>query len=212
MKLYHEVRGCSLAVDIVRRELGVPLDLIWVDVPRKLLPDGSDYYKVNPKGQVPALELPDGQYLTEGSVIMQYLADLRPESELCPPAGSLERYRIMEWMSFIASDLHKGGFMPLIKKATPEDYRPIARQLVLSRLKWLNEHLASRDYLTGSKFSIADAHCYTIVMWTEYQGIDVSPWPNLKAYLQRIGMRASVIAAKAEERQEAERLQANAAP
>jgi glutathione S-transferase len=211
MKLYHEVRGCSLAVDIVRRELGLPLELIWVDVPRKRLPDGSNYYKVNPKGQVPTLELSDGQYLSEGAVIMQYLADQRPDSELCPPAGSLERYRIMEWMSFIASDLHKGGFMPLIKKATPEDYRPIARQLVLSRLKWLNEHLASQDYLTGSKFTIADAHCYTIVMWTEYQGIDVSPWPHLNAYLQRIGTRASVIAAKAAERQEAERIQAAAA-
>lgn len=211
MKLYHEVRGCSLAVDIVARELGIPLDLIWVDVPRKLLPDGSDYYKVNPKGQVPALELADGQFLTEGAIIMQYLADQRPESDLGAPAGTLARYRIMEWMSFIASDLHKGGFMPLIKKITPDDYRPIARQLVLSRLKWLNDHLENQNYLTGSTFTIADAHCYTIVMWTEYQGIDVSPWPHLNAYLQRIGQRPSVVAAKAAERQEAERL-LNAAP
>lgn len=206
MKLYHEVRGCSLAVDIVARELGIPLDLIWVDVPRKLLPDGTDYYKVNPKGQVPALELPDGQFLTEGAIIMQYLADQRPESDLGAPAGTLARYRIMEWMSFIASDLHKGGFMPLIKKVTPDDYRPIARQLVISRLKWLNDHLENQAYLTGSTFTIADAHCYTIVMWTEYQKIDVSPWPHLKAYLQRIGQRPSVVAAKAAERQEAERL------
>lgn len=206
MKLYHEVRGCSLAVDIVARELGIPLDLIWVDVPRKLLPDGSNYYDVNPKGQVPALELPNGEYLTEGAVIMQYLADQRPESGLCAPAGSLARYRIMEWMSFIASDLHKGGFMPLLKKVTPDDYRPIARQLVLARLQWLNEHLADREYLTGSRFTIADAHCYTIAMWTAYQGIDVSPWPNLQAYLKRIGERSSVIAAKEAERREAERL------
>ncbi len=206
MKLYHEVRGCSLAVDIVARELGIPLELIWVDVPRKLLPDGSDYYKINPKGQVPALELPGGGYLTEGAIIMQYLADQRPESSLSAPAGSLERYRIMEWMSFIASDLHKGAFMPLIKKVTPADYRPIARQLVLSRLQWLNDHLAAREYLTGSTFTIADAHCYTIAMWTAYQDIDVSPWPHLKAYLKRIGARASVVAAKAAERQEAKRL------
>lgn len=211
MKFYHEVRGCSLAVDIVARELGAPLERVWVDVPRKLLPDGSDYYKVNPKGQVPALELPDGQYLTEGAVIMQYLTDQYPESDLSAPAGTLDRYRIMEWMSFIASDLHKGGFMPLIKKATPDDYRPIARQLVLSRLKWLDDHLAGREYLTGSKFTMADAHCWTIVMWTEYQGIDVSPWPHLQAYLQRIGMRASVIAAKQAERQEMERVQARTA-
>ncbi|KIZ45276.1 MULTISPECIES: glutathione transferase GstA [Rhodopseudomonas] len=210
MKLYHEVRGCSLAVDIVRRELGIPLELIWVDVPRKLLPDGSDYYAINPKGQVPALELADGQFLTEGAVIMQYLADQCPESELCAPAGTLERYRIMEWMSFIASDLHKGGFMPLLKKVTPDDYRPIARQLVISRLKWLNDHLATQDYLTGATFTIADAHCYTIAMWTEFQHIDISPWPHLQAYLKRIGARPSVVAAKEAERQEAERASATA--
>ncbi len=211
MKLYHEVRGCSLAVDIVARELRIPLELIWVDVPRKLLPDGTDYYEVNPKGQVPSLELPNGEFLSEGAVIMQYLADLRPNSDLSAPAGTLARYRIMEWMSFIASDLHKGGFMPLIKKITPDDYRPMARQLVLARLKWLNDHLANQDYLTGPNFTIADAHCYTIVMWTEYQGIDVSPWPHLQAYLQRIGRRESVVAAKAAERAEAERsLKANA--
>ena len=119
MKLYHEVRGCSLAVDIVARELEIPLDLIWVDVPNKRLPDGSDYYKINPKGQVPALELPDGQHLSEGAVIMQYLADQRPDRDLIAPAGTLERYRILEWMSFIASDLHKGAFMPLFRKTTP---------------------------------------------------------------------------------------------
>lgn len=205
MKLYHEIRGCSLAVDIVARELGIPLDLIWVDVPNKRLPDGSDYYKINPKGQVPSLELPDGQHLSEGAVIMQYLADQRPGSSLCAPAGSLQRYRIMEWMSFIASDLHKGAFMPLIKKVTPEDYRPIARQLVLTRMQWLDDHLVDREYLTGAAFTIADAHCYTIAMWTAYQDIDVSPWPHLRAYLARIGARPSVVAAKAAERAEAER-------
>ena len=204
MKLYHEVRGCSLAVDIVARELGIPLELIWVDVPRKKLPDGSDYYRINPKGQVPTLELPDGQHLSEGAVIMQYLADQCPGTDMIAPAGTLQRYRIMEWMSFIASDLHKGGFMPLIKKVTPADYRPIARQLVLNRLQWLNDHLADRDYLTGSTFTIADAHCYTIAMWTAYQGIDVSPWPHLQAYLARIGARPSVIAAKEAERHEVE--------
>ena len=206
MRLYHEIRGCSLAVDIVARELGIPLELIWVDVPRKLLPDGSDYYRINAKGQVPALELPEGGYLTEGAIIMQYLADQRPESDMCAPVGTLQRYRIMEWMSFIASDLHKGAFMPLIKKVTPADYRPIARGLVSSRLQWLDDHLADREYLTGPTFTIADAHCYTIAMWTAYQGIDVSPWPHLKAYLARIGARPSVVAAKAAERREAERL------
>ncbi|MBS0222064.1 MAG: glutathione transferase GstA [Proteobacteria bacterium] len=206
MKLYHEVRGCSLAVDIVARELGVPLELIWVDVPKKLLPDGSDYYKINPKGQVPTLELPNGEYLTEGAVIMQYLAELRAGTDLYAPPGTLQRYRIMEWMSFIASDLHKGGFMPLFKKTTPDDYRPIARQLVLARLTWLNDHLADRSYLTGPTFTIADAHCFTIAMWAEYHDIDLSSWPHLRRYLDRIAARPSVVAAKAAEREEARRL------
>ncbi|MGE3647239.1 MAG: glutathione binding-like protein, partial [Reyranellaceae bacterium] len=156
------------------------------------------------KGQVPTLDLPDGQHLSDGAVIMQYLADQCPGTDMIAPAGTLQRYRIMEWTSFIASDLHKGGFMPLIKKVTPADYRPIARQLVLNRLQWLNDHLADRDYLTGSTFTIADAHCYTIAMWTAYQGIDVSPWPHLQAYLARIGARPSVIAAKEAERREVE--------
>jgi glutathione S-transferase len=204
MRLYHEVRGCSLAVDIVARELEIPLDVVWVDVERKRLPDGADYYKINPKGQVPALELPNGEYLTEGAVIMQYLADQRPESQLIAPAGTLERYRILEWMSFIASDLHKGAFMPLFRKWTPPESRQIARQHIQGRLQWLNDHLATRDFLTGSTFTVADAHCYTIVMWTNLHDIDVSPWPHLKAYLTRIQSRPSVRGAEAAERMEAE--------
>jgi glutathione S-transferase len=204
MRLYHEVHGCSLAVDIVARELDIPLDLIWVDVVRKLLPDGSDYYKINPKGQVPALGLPDGQYLTEGAVIMQYLAEQRPESNLMAPAGTLERYRILEWMSFIASDLHKGAFMPLFRETTPAEYREIARQHIQRRLHWLNDHLATRKFLTGSTFTVADAHCYTIVMWTKLHAIDISPWPHLVDYLRRIQSRPSVEAAEEAERIEAE--------
>lgn len=203
MKLYHEVRGCSLAVDIVARELEIPLDLIWVDVPNKRLPDGSDYYKINPKGQVPALELPDGQHLSEGAVIMQYLADQRPDRDLIAPAGTLERYRILEWMSFIASDLHKGAFMPLFRKTTPPESRRLARQHIEGRLQWLDDHLASRDFLVVPTFTVADAHCYTIVMWTKYHDIDVSPWPRLEAYLARVGSRPSVRAAKEAERVEA---------
>ena len=202
MRLYHEIRGCSLAVDIVARELSIPLDLIWVDVPRKLLPDGSDYYRVNPKGQVPALELADGQHLTEGPVIMQYLADQVPGTSLLAPAGTLERYRILEWMSFFASNLHKGGFMPLFRKATPMEYRKTARDLVESRMGLLHEHLAGRTYLTGDTFTIADAHGYTIAMWTKYHDIDISRWPELERYLERIGMRPSVKAAEQAEREE----------
>ncbi|CAM3745027.1 Glutathione transferase GstA [Bordetella sputigena] len=196
MKFYHEVRGCSLAVDIVARELGIPLDLQWVDMRTKRLSDGTDYLLVNSKGTVPTLRLPDGQYLSEGAVIMQYLADQRPDVPLFAPPGSLARYRIMEWMSFIAADLHKGGFMPLFKAITPPEYKLIARQYLQGKLQWLNDQLQGRDFLMGSAFTIADAHCYTIAMWTRAHDIDTTGWPHLQAYLARVGARASVRAAE----------------
>jgi glutathione S-transferase len=199
MKLYLTPHACSLAVDIVARELGVPLTLEWVDVRAKRLRDGSDYYKVNPKGQVPALELDDGQRLTEGSVIVQYLADRQPRSEMLAPSGTMERYRILEWMSFISSELHK-GFTPLFRPTTPPEYRQTARQNLQTRLQWLNDQLADRAYLTGPAFTVADAYCYTIVMWTKLHDIDVAPWPHLEAYLALVASRPSVRAAEEAER------------
>lgn len=208
MKFYHEVRGCSLAVDIVARELRIPLDLQWVDMRTKRLSDGSDYLAVNSKGTVPTLELPDGQHLSEGAVIMQYLADHHPDGGLFAPPGSLERYRIMEWMSFIAADLHKGCFMPLFKAITPPEYKLIARQYLHSRLQWLNEQLAGRDFLLGERFTIADAHCYTIAMWTRAHNVDTSAWPHLEAYLRRVGARPSVRDAEHAAREQGRREQA----
>lgn len=196
MKLYHEVRGCSLAVDIVARELGIPLEIVWVDMPTKTLADGSDYLAVNSKGTVPMLTLDDGQHLSEGAVIMQYLADLRPAAGLLPPAGTMERYRVLEWMSFIGADLHKGGFMPLFKTVTPPTYRAVARHYLHGRLAWLDAQLRDRAYLTNSGFTIADAHCYTIAMWTGAHDISVDSWPALSSYLARIAIRASVRAAE----------------
>lgn len=196
MKLYHEVRGCSLAVDIVARELHIPLELEWVDMTHKRLRDGSDYFQVNSKGTVPTLELPDGQHLSEGAVIMQYLADQVPGNSMLAPPGTLERYRTLEWMSFIGADLHKGGFMPLFKAATPPEYKEIAHQYLQGRLGWLNDQLAGRDYLMGNVFTIADAHCYTIAMWTRAHDIATTGWPHLEAYLARVGSRSSVKAAE----------------
>lgn len=200
MKLYLTPHACSLAVDIVARELAIPLDLEWVDVRAKRLRDGSDYFAVNPKGQVPTLELPDGQRLTEGPVIVQYLADLRPGSGLLAAATSLERYRVLEWLNFISSELHK-GFTPLFRATTPAEYRLIARQNLDGRLKWLNEQLADRDFLTGATFTVADAYCYTIVMWTKLHDIDLTPWPHLAAYVARVAARPSVKAAEQAERE-----------
>lgn len=210
MKLYHEVRGCSLAVDIVARELGQPLQLEWVDMKTKRLQDGSDYLRVNAKGTVPTLELPDGQHLSEGCVITQYLADQCPGNTLLPATG-LPRYRVLEWMSFIAADLHKGGFMPLFKAVTPPDYKAIARSYLHARLSWLDSRLQGRDFLTGDTFTIADAHGYTIAMWTRAHAIDTGGWPHLEAYLARCGARASVRAAEAAAAAQGERERSAAA-
>ncbi|MEO8296976.1 MAG: glutathione transferase GstA [Burkholderiales bacterium] len=208
MKLYHEVRGCSLAVDIVARELGLALDIAWVDMVNKRLADGSDYLGINSKGTVPTLELDDGQTLSEGAVIMQYLADQRPERGLIAPPGTMARYRILEWMSFVGADLHKGGFTPLFKAVTPSEYKVIARGYLDGRLQWLNQQLAGREYLTGPQFTIADAHCYTIAMWTRAHDIDTSGWPHLEAYLARVGARPCVQAAEQAAAAEGERQRA----
>lgn len=202
MKLYLTPHACSLAVDIVARELGIALDLEWVDVRAKRLRDGADYFAVNPKGQVPVLELPDGQRLTEGPVIVQYLADLRPGSGLLAAATSMERYRVLEWLNFIGSKLHK-SFTPLFRPTTPAEYRSIARQTLEGRLRWLNEQLSDRQFLTGPTFTVADAYCYTIVMWTRPHDIDLAPWPHLKAYVVRIAARPSVKSAEQAEREAA---------
>ncbi len=171
----------------------------------KRLADGSNYLDINSKGTVPTLQMPDGEFLSEGAVIMQYLADQVPGTPLLAKPGSLERYRVMEWLSFIAADLHKGGFMPMWKATTPPEYKAIARLYIDSRLQWINDQLAGRNFLRGATFTIADAHCYTIAMWTRPHGIDTSKWPHLDAYLQRVGSRPSVRAAEEAARAQGER-------
>lgn len=200
MKLYLTPHACSLAVDIVARELAVALALEWVDVRAKKLRDGSDYYGVNPKGQVPTLQLDDGEFLTEGPVIVQYLADGQPGNALLPPAGTMARYRVLEWLNFVGTELHK-GFTPLFRPTTPQEYREIARQNLTTRFKWLDGELAAQPYLTGAAFTVADAYCYTILMWSKLHDIDLAPWPNLAAYVARVAARPSVQAAEEAERQ-----------
>lgn len=198
MKLYLTPHACSMAADIVAREADIALELVWVDVRAKKLKDGSDYLKINPKGQVPTLLTDDGQFLTEGGVIVQYLADSRPQAGLLPTALGLERYRVLEWLSFISSELHK-GFTPLFRPTTPPEYREIAIENLRKRLAWLDQVLSERDYLHGGAFSVADACCYTIVIWSHLHQIDLNGWPHLQAYLMRIEQRPSVQAALAAE-------------
>lgn len=194
MKLYLAPHACSLAVDIVARELNIPLTLEWIDVRAKKLKDGGDYLAINPKGQVPVLATDDGELLTEGPVIMQFLANARPDNLLLPQ-GSLDRYRVLEWLNFVSSELHK-GFTPLFRPTTPPAYREIAIENLSRRFSWLNDVLSDRPYLTGDAFRLADAYCYTILAWSRIHNLDLSRWPHVVAYVERVEARESVRAAR----------------
>ena len=191
MKLYYAPGACSLSPHIVSRELGIPVELKKVNTKDKTIEGGGDYWKVNPRGYVPALELDNGEVLTEGPAIVQYLADQKPDAGLAPKPGSFERYRVQEWLNFLTSEIHK-QFSPLFKPNTPEDYKPVAKQNLAPRFDWLDQQLAGRDYLTGKQFTVADAYLFVLLNWTKPTQIDLSKWPNLVAYQKRIGGRPKV--------------------
>jgi glutathione S-transferase len=197
MKLYFSPGACSLASNITLRELGLPFEAVQVDLKAKRTKAGADYSAISPKGYVPALELDDGQILTEGTAILQYLADLKPAAGLAPPPAAFERYRLQEWLGFINSEIHK-GFSPLFNPATPEATRENAKALLAKRFQFIVNALAGRDYLLG-RFTVADAYLYTVLSWAPRLGVDLAPFPALSAYHARIGERASVKAARAAE-------------
>jgi glutathione S-transferase len=191
MKLYYTPGACSLAAHIILREAGHDFALVRVDLATGKTEHGETFAEINPKGYVPALLLEDGQLLTENQVILQYLAEQRPESGLVPAFGSLERYRLIEWLAFIATELHK-GFGPLWNPATPAATRENALSQLARRFDFVEAALSGRDWLFGERFSIADAYLFTILGWADYHHIDLSRWPHLKAYQQRIAERPSV--------------------
>ena len=191
MKLYYSPGACSLSPHIALREAGIDAELVKVDTKTHTLADGSDYFAINGKGYVPTLELDDGQRLTEGPAIVQYIADRNPAARLAPAAGTLERYRLQEWLNFITSELHK-QFSPLFAADTPADYRAIARQRIVKRFDWLAAQLADRDYLLGDRFTVADGYLFTILNWTKFVGIDIARWPVLAAYQSRVAARPKV--------------------
>jgi glutathione S-transferase len=194
MKLYFAPGACSLSPHIVLREAGLPFDLEKVDLTAKRTKSGADYTSVNPKGYVPALELEGGQVLTEGPAIVQYIADQKPATKLAPPAGTMDRYRLQEWLGFISTELHK-SITPLFKPNTPDAYKEITKGNVAQRFDVLSKSLQGKDYLMGSTFTVADAYLYTILSWTPHVGIDLGKWPVLKAYSERVGARPAVRAA-----------------
>ncbi|HSA68318.1 MAG TPA: glutathione transferase GstA [Burkholderiales bacterium] len=191
MKLYYAPGACSLSPHIVARELGIPVELKKVNTKDKTIEGGGDYWKVNGRGYVPALELDNGEILTEGPAIVQYLADQKPDAGLAPKSGTFERYRLQEWLNFLTSEVHK-QFSPLFKPNTPDDYKKIARENIATRFDWLDKQLAGKEYLMGKQFTVADAYAFVLIGWSKFQGIDLARWPNLAAYHKRVGARAKV--------------------
>jgi glutathione S-transferase len=191
MKLYYAPGACSLSPHIVAREAGLPIELEKVDVRAKKTAAGDDYWQVNPKGQVPTLRLDDGDILTEGPAIVQYLADMAPQAKLAPAVGTKERYQVQEWLNFVTSELHK-NFSPLFRPNTPDEYKPIAKENLANRFNYIDKHLAGRQYLMGDQFTVADAYLFTILRWSSVQHIDLAAWPNIAAYMGRVGERPKV--------------------
>ncbi len=193
-KLYYSPGACSLSPHIVLREAGLPFDLALASTKTKKLADGSDFYAVNPKGYVPVLELDSGERLTEGPVIVQYIADQAPASGLAPAAGTLERYRLMEWLNFITSELHK-GFSPLFNPAMPEDAKALARTKLVERFTWVNSQLEGRDHLMGANFTVADAYLFNVMNWARLVAVDLSALAHLQGFAARVAARPAVQAA-----------------
>lgn len=191
MKLYMSPGACSLSPHIVVSEAGLNVELEKVNLAEHKTASGQDYMTINPKGYVPALRLDDGSILTEGPAIVQYLADQKPASGLLPAAGSIDRYRVQEWLNFIGTELHK-NFPALFNKATPDAVKETAKANIARRLSYLNTQLAGKQYLVGSNFTVADAYAFTIINWTNFVGIDLKPYPNVASYMGRIAARPKV--------------------
>ena len=194
MKLYYSPGACSLSPHIALREAGLEFDLAKKDLHSQTLADGSDFRAINPKGYVPALALDNGEILTEGPAILQYIADRAPDKKLAPPAGSMERVRLQEWLNYITSELHK-SFSPLFNKQASEDWKAAARALLDRRIELVAQALDGRSYLMGETFSVADCYLFTVLNWTGWVAIDLSRWPSLAQYMQRVAARPTVQAA-----------------
>jgi len=191
MKLYYSPGACSLSPHIVLRELGLPYEPVLASTKTHKLVDGTDYYTINPKGYVPLLELDDGQRLSEGPAIVQYLADQKPASGLVAAPGSMARYRQMEWLNFVSSELHK-SYSPLFNAAMPEEGKAVFRERLRGRYKYLNQQLEGKSYLMGDSFTVPDAYLFTVTNWAPRVGVDLSDQPNVQAFMARMAARPAV--------------------
>lgn len=191
MKLYYAPGACSLAPHILLRETGLPHTLERVDTKTHLTRHGVDYYTINPKGAVPLLELDDGQRLSEGPVIAQYIADRAERRDLMPVPGSMARYRVMEWQNYITSELHK-SFSPLFHPEFDAAARALFTAALQKKFAWVSRQLQGRQYLTGDDFTAADAYLFTVAGWARYVGVDLSDGEHLQAFLTRVAARPAV--------------------
>lgn len=191
MKLYYSPGACSLSPHIVLRESGLAFDLVRTSTKTHQLADGTDFYTINPKGSVPVLEIANGERLTEGPAIVQYIADQVPQKQLAPANGTMARYRLQEWLNFITSELHK-GFSPLFKPNTVPEAKEQSKAQLRTRLEWVDSQLAGKTFLLGEHFTVADAYLYTVVNWTKPVGINTDDLPHLLAFVARVGARPAV--------------------
>jgi glutathione S-transferase len=196
--LYYAPGACSLSPNIVLREAGLEFDLRKVSTKTKEIEGGGDFRTVNPLGYVPALKLPDGSVMTEGPVIVQYIADQVPEKLLAPANGTPGRYQLQSLLNFIGTELHK-SFSPLFNPAMGEDAKAIFRGRIGDRFKWVNQQLENKDWLLGSQFSVADAYLFTVSNWAKPMGISLDGLDNLLAFRKRMSERPAVQAALAAE-------------
>lgn len=191
MKLYYSAGACSLAPHIALEESGLAYEAISAPTKTKVLPDGSDYRKVNPLGYVPYLVLDDGTGLRECAIVCQYIADQAPAKKLIPPCGSMARYQLQMWMHFTATEVHK-GFSPLFNPAMPDAAKQASATRLMERLKWVDGELAGKQFLMGADFSVADAYLFTVTNWAKPMKIDLSGFPNLLAWRERVAARPGV--------------------
>lgn len=194
MKLYWTPGSCSQAVHIALREAGLPFDMARVDLMAKTLEDGSDYRAINPRGALPAMELDDGSLLTEGAVLLQYVVDKVGSDALLPQAHDLPRYRVLEWLNYLASEVHK-GFSALFTPGTPDAYKAIVIEKLTGHFSDMNDTLTSSEYLANGAYSVADIYAFVMSNWAGMVGVDLSGFAALEAFRGRVGSRPAVQAA-----------------
>ena len=191
MKLYFSPGACSLSPHIVLREAGLAFTPVKVNLKDHQIDGGGDFYAINPRGYVPVLELDDGTRLTEGPAIVQYIADQAPAAKLAPANGTIERYKLQEWLNLITSELHK-QYSPLFDATTPDEVKAKQREKLAKRYEWIAQQLGDKDYLTGSTFTVADAYLYTVTNWAKSSGVDLARWPVFLNFQKRVAARPHV--------------------